>query len=134
MGGWGGVPTFGKNSQIIPYFFSDAFPYCLCYHDTTIPYYQNIITIVGIKLIFCSHECRCNVVIYTYIMLAFVTISLSPRPCCSKSSFQHFCKYLRFQEKHCSTSKSISFSKYVSFVAFFLYNLHTCLTPIPPIC
>ena len=25
-GGGGGGPTFGKNSQIIPYFFSDAFP------------------------------------------------------------------------------------------------------------
>ena len=25
----GGGPTFGKNSQIIPYFFSDAFPYML---------------------------------------------------------------------------------------------------------
>ena len=26
-GGWGGGPLFGKNSQIIPYFFSEAFPY-----------------------------------------------------------------------------------------------------------
>ena len=36
-GGWG-CPTFGKNSQIIPYFFFEGFPYhdhhdCLDYHD-----------------------------------------------------------------------------------------------------
>ena len=34
-GGWGGT-LFGKNSQIIPYFFSDAFPYAAnidCYKE-----------------------------------------------------------------------------------------------------
>ena len=33
-GGGGGGPTFGKNSQKIPYFFSEAFPYRVLLQET----------------------------------------------------------------------------------------------------
>ena len=35
-GGGGGGPTFGKNSQKIPYFFSDRLPY---HCNTMLPFY-----------------------------------------------------------------------------------------------
>ena len=46
-----------------------------------------------IRFIICSHECLCNVVIYTYIMLAFVTISPSSSPSIPTAASQ-VCKYL----------------------------------------